>query len=284
MEINNREVAALFWLLASAIVILRVKWMREGVIALFEVIFMRRMVRWSFYMCGYLSLICYGLHMIELWSLADLKATLLWLITAGFYMVYHAVNEEPLPGKLFSETFKNGFNIAVVLEFFVGIVSLPLPVEIILLPIAAFFTFIASPSKSDGRQELRVRNFASSVLTLIGFLLILHALIANILGWSTFWQAETARQFFMPILLSFAFIPYIWGILPYLAYEHIVWRYRALPLTLEQRPYFMLKAFGAFGIRYQEVRNWWRYSIRYRPEDYTALLRSLAESKDFTTE
>ena len=157
MELNNREIAALFWLLVSALVILRIGWMREGMLAFFKVIFMRRMMRWSLYMCGYLSLICYGLHMIELWSLADLKATLLWLITAGFYMVYHAVNEEPLPGKLFSETFKNGFNIAVVLEFFVG-------------------------------------------------------------------------------------------------------------------------------IRYQEVRNWWRYSIRYRPEDYPALLRSLAESKDFTTE
>ena len=73
MELNNREIAALFWLLVSALVILRIGWMREGMLAFFKVIFMRRMMRWSLYMCGYLSLICYGLHMIELWSLAVRK-------------------------------------------------------------------------------------------------------------------------------------------------------------------------------------------------------------------
>jgi hypothetical protein len=284
MDLNNREIATLVWLFVSFVVILKIQWMRDGILAAIKVIFMRRMLRWSLIMCGYLAVTCYGLHRIDMWSLADLKASVLWLITAGFYMVYQTVHDEPLPRELFSGTFKNGFNIAVVLEFLIGTVSLPLLAELVLLPAAAFLTFIASPSKSDGTQALQVRRFANALLTVIGAFLIIHALTSNFLGWETFWQAQTAHQFFMPILLSFALIPYLWGILCYLAYEQIMWRFNALPLPASRRRFFMLKALCEFGFRYYEVRNWWRYSIQTRPEDYSALIHSLAESKDFDLE
>jgi peptidoglycan/LPS O-acetylase OafA/YrhL len=279
LSLSNREVSTAFWMLVLFLMAMCIKALREGLFAILKVISMKRMRRWALIMVTYTALICAGLYFTDLWSFRDMKATLLWLLSAGFYMVYQTVNREPPPKQLVGGILRNGFSIAVILEFLVGGVDLPFFIVFLLIPIAAFFAFISGPSNTNNPHEALGRRFANKVLLVIGCGLFIYATVVIIFDWENFWQLQTLRSFLLPISLSVLFIPYLWAILTYLAYEHITWRLYALPLPPSKRDIFMLRAFWEFGFRYHEVRNWWRYSIQTQPKDYESLINSLAESR-----
>ncbi len=281
LDITTREAALIIWLGLLLCLILRIRALREGLGAIFKVTFRGPILRWLILMCLYVCLICFVLNRFDLWQFKDLKATLLWLLSAGFYMLYRTADEKPTPKQLIFGIFREGFNLAVILEFLISTFTFSFWVEFCLVPIAGFFMFIASPNKSDDpRAQIAVR-FADNALTLIGLAALLYAGIKTVLHWEEFWQAPTAHAFLLPIVLSILFIPLLWALLTYIAYENAFLRIRVLSGELTHPTLLKLRLIWAFGIRYHEVNRWWAYCIVNRPEGDTNLLKSMAISRDF---
>ena len=76
--------------------------------------------------------------LVGIWSLSDFKATVPWLITAGLDMEHCTMDREPSPKQLIRGIARNGLSIAVLLDFLIGWVEIPLWVALLLIPIAAF--------------------------------------------------------------------------------------------------------------------------------------------------
>jgi len=283
-EMTSRETATAIWLFFLLIFVLRNKVLREGLGAVLTVIFRGPVRRWSILLCLYVILLCIGLSELGLWNSGDLKATLIWLPTAGLYMVYRTGFEQPEPRQLISRIFREGFKLSVILEFLISNFTFPFLVEFCLVPMAAFLAFIAAPGKVDDPRARLAERFADNALTLVGLGLLLHATIQTALNWHEVWQSPTALALLLPILLSILTIPFLWALLTYMSYQDAFLRVRMLLKDSKLPRCFKLRLFCSFGIRYHEVRQWWRYCVAKRANSPEALRWSLTESLNYQTE
>lgn len=281
LNFTSRETAIFVWLVILLIFILRNETLRKGLGAVLMVIFRGPIRRWSMLLFIYIGLLCFALQQISLWQSNDLKATLIWLTTAGFYMLYRTGFEQPEPKELIGRVFREGFNLAVILEFMISSFTFPLFVEFCLVPMAALLAFIASSKQADDpRAQLAVR-FADNILTLIGFGMLAHAGIQTAIHWQEVWQEPTAFALLLPIFLSILTIPFLWLLLTYMAYRDAFLRMHYLFNEFVIPRFFQLQLIWTFGIRYHEVRQWWRYCVATRPASVEALNLSLANSRDY---
>lgn len=280
-EFSSREIASLAWGSLLLFFVLRNKVLRDGLLAVFTVIFSRPIIKWSSLMLAYVCATCYLFNLLGVWSLHDFKATFLWLISAGLYMVYQAVKETPSPSDLIGGIFRNGFNIAVILEFFVSNYTFSIFVELIIVPVAFFLVFISSPSKTDDPRARLAANFAKSALSWVGLFLLLRGIVIAVAQWGDFWSVQTAHSFLLPIALSITFLPFLWAVLTHTAYEHCFLRLDIFSKGVDEIQRLKLWMFWEFGLRYYEVWNWWQYYIIEKPESYQEIKQSFARSRDF---
>lgn len=280
-EFSSREIASIAWGSVLLFFVLRNKILREGLFAVFTVIFSRPIIKWSSLMLAYVCLTCYLFYQLDVWDFYDLKATFLWLISAGLYMVYQAVKETPSPADLIFGNFRNGFNIAVILEFFVSNYTFSIFVELLIAPVAFLLVFISSPSKTDDPKAKLAVTFANSALSWIGLFLLVRGLVIAVAQWGDFWRVQTAHSFMLPIALSITFLPFLWIVLTHTAYEHCFLRLATFSKEVDRIDRLKFWMFWEFGIRYHQVWNWWRYYIIEKPESYQAIKQSFAVSRDF---
>lgn len=284
IDFSSREIATLAWTGVILFFVLRSKVLREGLLAIFEVIFCRPIIKWSSFMLIYVGFACYGFHLLGAWSVSEIKPTILWLLSAGLYMVYHVVRERPNPSCLIGGVFRDGFNIAVILEFFVSSYTFSVYVELLLVPVAGFLAFISTPPKTDDPRAAIAVKFANSALSCIGLFILIRAMTMTLLEWSDFWSIQTAHSFLIPIALSLSFLPFLWIVQVHTAYEHSFSRLGVYSNNLDQVWRLKFWMFWEFGFRYYEVWNWWQYYVINKPESYAEIKRSFALSKDFKLE
>ncbi|GEM_PF-5581890 len=280
-DFSSRELASVAWGSLLLLVVLRSKVLREGLFAVFKVIFTRPIIKWSSLMITYVCLICYLFNQLGMWRLPDIKPTFLWLISAGLYMVYRSVKETPSPAALVGGIFREGFNIAVILEFLVSKYTFSIYLELVLVPVAFFLIFISSPSKTDDPRAKLAVNFANSALSWIGLFLLVRSLVIVVTELSDFWSFQTAHAFLLPMALSLSFLPFLWIVLTHTAYGHVFMRLGVFSKSLEKTTCLKFWMFWEFGFRYYEVWNWWQYYVIEKPEGYNDIKQSLALSKDF---
>ena len=283
-DFSSREIASLIWGLLLLLLVLSNKVLREGLFAVFKVIFSRAIIKWSSLMLAYIFGTCYLLKQFGAWNLHDLKATFLWLVSAGLYMVYQAVKDKPSPRDLIGGIFRNGFNIAVILEFFVSNYTFSIFVELIIVPVAFFLVFISSPSRTDDPRAQLAVNFANSALSWIGLFLLLRGIVIAVAQWGEFWNLQTAHSFLLPIALSLTFLPFLWIVLTHTAYEHCFLRLGSFSKGVDKIQRLKLWMFWEFGLRYHEVWNWWRYYVINKPIGYHEIKKSFTASRDFKLE
>ncbi|MDQ8205938.1 hypothetical protein QEH52_00320 [Coraliomargarita sp. SDUM461003] len=195
-------------------------------------------------------------------------------------MTYRTANEQPDPRELIRSIFEQGLSLAVLLEFFVGWAKVPFLLAFVLLPVATFLNLMAEPSATDEKQAAIVRQFATKALTVIGLGIGLYAVIYTIVNWNEFWRMETAREFLLPVLLNLLFLPFLWILLTYMAYELAHLRPRFIKPAQSRPKRVMVLLFWEFGIRYKEVKHWSLYCIKKPPSDNKSLVQSFSSSRD----
>lgn len=157
------------------------------------------------------------LKQIDWWSVANLKSTILWLITFAFVAMFEVVSikdEKDGLGKITRDI----VTVTSIFLFITELQSFSLLTEIIALPIVMFVVLMAEIAKQKPEHAPVAKMFGGAT-ALIGLGYLGFSL------WMTYekWQ-ETATwtaglEFMIPIALSSGFLPFLYAWRLYVAYS-----------------------------------------------------------------
>ena len=216
MELTTREVSILVWSVAFLAWVLTHANVRASVGSLLRIALSRTLVFFVLTLGAYAVAEVYLLWLLGAWTPALMKETMLWfgltaVSSAGASM---AVSEDID----LSKPLWDSLRIMVLLELLVGKITFPLPVELILVPLATMFGIlcVVAELKHNGQP---VHVFLRRVQALFGFTIlaaVVHRafqnpqLLAN--------HAVMAEYLNAPILLVL-FIPALYLCNVYSRYE-----------------------------------------------------------------
>ena len=165
----------------------------------------------------YIVLIIFLLSKIGLWDTSQLKTTILWaLTTAGvsFSRVTSASDDQ----EFFRNSLKDIFKITLAIEFVVAFYPFSLIAELLFLPFMAFVGFMVAFARGKDEHQA-VERFFNGVLVCAGLLIMGYSGYRLIYDPQDFFTLSTLKDFYLPPLLSFLFLPYVFFLVMYIAYE-----------------------------------------------------------------
>lgn len=216
-SISNREWAALLWFTVLIVAINVKKSIRDsfaGVLrAFFQPLIVVPLLLAAIYATGEI----YLLRHVGWWSLANLKSTVLWLITFAFVTMFEVASIKDKRVGLGKIT-RNIITVTSIFLFITELHSFSLPVEIIALPFVTFIVLTAEVAKLKP-EHAPVSKILGTVVVLIGLSYLGFSV------WMTFKEFDhtvtwaNALELLIPIIISVGFFPFLYAWRIYAAYN-----------------------------------------------------------------
>lgn len=275
MDLNNREIAFLVWAAVFIGYTSRKKTTREAFGGLIRAFLNLKIVGSLALMAVWIGLCVYALASIEWWNLENLKSTLVWSVMFAFVTMLD-VNRITEESAFFRKTATDMVSATVVVTFIAELYSLSLFVELLLLPFLAFVTALQVMSEREPKHAA-VHKLSSAVLIIAGVSYFAHGIYRAAINFDDFSTWENVREFFVPILLSFLFLPFIYAMSIFVSYEINMTRLR-WPLKDDGlRRYAAREAMMRFRFDLEGLRRWTRNVAILRPSTPEEIRSSIAE-------
>jgi hypothetical protein len=218
--LNNRQLALVFWFVLLAIFTNfspKMNEVRRSISGVIQAFFQKQIIYFFVLMIFYVSIEVYYLHQAGLWKFHQLVNTIIWVAFVGFgtFLKLEKIKTE---NGFFRSAVLNSFKIAAYLEFFIGLYTYDLYIEIIILP----FIFMLSATWfycEEKEEYTAVYNVLTFCMVVVFIALISNSasgLFFNIDDVST---EKTIFDFFTPPLLTLFYTPFIFITFIYYMYE-----------------------------------------------------------------
>ncbi len=173
---------------------------------------------------AYLVAMTVVLRHFELWTLKQFKITALWFVVAGIPALADTPEVSKNPALLKTAAAKN-FKLSLLLDFFLNLFKLPLFGELIFVPFTALLGGLLAVAQSDEKYA-PVQKLLNGVLIAIGLGFLVFESYKVFTSFDTIASVDTLRDFALPIIYNVAFIPLLWAMSIYAAYESVFCRLR----------------------------------------------------------
>lgn len=220
---NNREIAFVFWLIAFSIFALSKTEIRASLKSLIKIILSKQILLTLMISSVYVFIILYMLAFFGLWDTSLIKASLLWYFGSYFMLLVgydNAIKEKHYLRNLI----KKAFTLTILIEYLVNVYVFPLLLEFFLLPVITFLYLISAYSESNEKYQ-PIKAISDWVIGIIGICIIISALSTAINNPNAIIDVKTIQEFFLPIILTILFIPFIFLLALYSIYEVIFLRF-----------------------------------------------------------
>ena len=216
-ELNNRELAILFWL-AVFVAWAATKFdIRTGFFAAARSFAEPKIVAPLVVMAGWVGLEVWLGSRLGIWTERMVKDTAIWFVTSGVVLLFNFDDASKDPDFFRKKTIAALLPVAllgVLLDIFV----LPLIAELLLLPILAILGMLAVASKIEERYR-PVERVAMRLLGVIALLFIAHAAFELITQWGHLDRTHLLLEVFLPAWLAIGLLPFVYAFALYAAYE-----------------------------------------------------------------
>jgi len=217
MEINNREYAVIIYTLILFLFFFTKRNIRE---LLFEMLrlFMHRKILYPLMMAAGWVMVCITvLNNLGIWSINNLKTTIVWSITFAFASLFEIkkVEEEKY---FFKKQVKNTLSITVILIFIMELQTFSFISEMIILPIITFLSLliVVGDIKEETKKVSTIIKYVLSIFVIFYFI---HSLYISLQSPSETFSKNNLTEFLTPITLSLMFLPFVYIFYLAQAYE-----------------------------------------------------------------
>lgn len=226
----------------------------------------------------YTALVAWGSAWAGLWDLGQLKNTIIWFIAVGFATLMRLPNLRE-GSKFFREWVSDNLKLIVVVEFLVTFYTFDLIVELLLQPVVFVLGAMKILADRDPKHE-KVAKLLDGVFVAAGLAIIAYATYMIVADFSNFATLGTVGDFYTPILLSFASLPFFFALHVFMTYERVfsVLRFSIKDEQLRKRA--KREIVLGFGPRPALVERWNRYVGAHRPTTIADLRRSIRDVKN----
>ena len=219
--LNNRELAAVIWIAVLTLFALKVKDVRKCLRNLIAQAFIKKFNIVYVLMLSYIALILFGLSEIDLWDLTQSKTTIFWIALSAIPTIFKT-NSLKDGNITFKSLVFDHFRLVAIVGVMVNSYVFGIIVEIIIFPILVILEKLIFVCDNNKTQENRLAHkFLNSIMGVIAFLLILHGLYGLYDNPEVLLTKQAVFDFLLPIVLTIAFIPFLYCLMVYSIYESV---------------------------------------------------------------
>jgi len=276
--LSNREISIIFWFLVFSGYVLfssNMQEVRRSLILVLKGFFHIKILLVLFFLSTYMCLSVYGLYLINLWDSSQIKNTVIWYFSIGIFSLFKIISEKKT-GNFFKNLLMDFLKISALIEFLINFYSLNLVSEIIVVPIFVLLGGLQafSQSKDEYKQVAKVIN---GILIVSGLLLFVHAINNISSDYKGFFKKETFQDFYTPLLLTIEYIPFLYIMSIYVAYEQSFLRLKHFIKNPEILKYSKMYAIFKFHIRTTLLDRWYSLLSIYQIENKSDVKNSISE-------
>lgn len=229
--VNNRDVAVLFWLLVLLVWMLSRRDVRPSVLNVVCTFAQPMILGTTLGLAAYtVGLACVGSH-LGIWEIGLTKETVVWFLGTGFVLLMN-LSRVLDRDDWFQNEARRALRAAVVIDFFLNLAVLPLPVELILVPSLTFLILMSA--FAGNREDLRqAKGCVDGVLGFLGLVLFAYVAVRVLTDWNHFNSPATLEGLLLPIWLTLATLPFIYAVAVWAACQRA---FRLVDRSAEERP------------------------------------------------
>lgn len=217
MELNNRELALLIWAGIALLWMLSRRDLRSALGGVLRAFLAPAISLWISAFAIYVLGCLYLAREVELWNDPLANEAVLWFFITGLVLFFGATRVAE-QDDFFVPTAKKFLTMGILAEVFVNFVVLPLPIELILLPLLT--VLVALSAFTEGKEEhAPARKLVEGVSVVIGLALFAYVTISLISDLGQVDFAYVWRVLALPIWLTVACLPFIYLLGLYIAYD-----------------------------------------------------------------
>lgn len=272
-SITMREVAAAFWMSALLAWVLIYKPTRSSFKGVLKAFFTPVLLIPLGIAALYAGIEIALLHCVGWWSVANLKTTIIWLVTFGFVTMFEVATAKSRKAG-FGKIVHDIITVTGVLVFITELYSFPLLVEIVALPIVTIIVLTAEMAKRKP-EDAPAAKMLGCIASLIGFSYLGFSLWKTFQLWTTTATWANGLEFLIPILLSLGFLPFLYGWRTYVAYSEMFTTLSVFGLDKALIPYARWLAVTRIGSDLDTLERWRKAIQTTRPLDKAELRHTL---------
>jgi hypothetical protein len=214
---NNREIAALIWMLVVVLLAARSQTIRSSAKQVAAQALQPAIAVPFLLVIGYIGAVVLGAAQLGIWTEDLLSETVLWGLGPGVGLLFSAL--EVSKGKRsVRQIARRAVGLTVAIEFFVNLYVFSLPVELLLVPLLTCAVLMSTVA--GGRPEhAAVKRLLDGLLGAAGLGLMIYVAIRLGSDLGTVEGEALLRTLALPIWLTLVTIPFAFVFGSFLAYE-----------------------------------------------------------------
>ncbi|MCU1753828.1 hypothetical protein [Pseudomonas helleri] len=271
--LNNREIAITLWLILAATYICSAKRMREVRLAFKKLafVFQSRPLMIVFSLAAVYTTAMVGLLLDwELWSIDQLKNTIFWFFSVGLLSIYNLEKIKTDP-HFFKKSVIGNLRLLAILQFVVGIYSLPLLAELFLVPFMVVVGMMTPIAESDIKY-LQVKKLLNGIVISFGLFTLAYTAYMLATNFKELGQEKTFYDFIVPALLTVMYLPFVFAMMTYSTYETIFMRLKFTMQDRRLRRLAKLYSVVLFNFRLDAIQRWADHIARVEVVSHKQLL------------
>ncbi|MBT4482075.1 MAG: hypothetical protein HOC71_00180 [Candidatus Latescibacteria bacterium] len=264
--LNNRELAIAIWISIAIILGISHPKIRRSLFQSIKAFFAWKLSVSYTLMFAYITVIVLVMNGIGMWKISQLPLTLLWVVCVAFVMLFgfSKANDQHFFKKSITDNIKG----LMFLEFLVNLYVFSIWVELILVPVFALFGGMLAIAETDTKYET-VKKLLNFIMGSIGLFFISFAIYMAIKDFSHFASFENLENFYMPIILTVGFLPFVYFAALYAGYEMLFIRLGFFVPNVTVLKYAKFKTIIAFNVNLWQLNKWsehvyssWRFKSK----------------------
>ena len=172
-----------------------------------------------FFMIAYTAGIVFVLYQINSWNISLLKDTVVWFCFTAIVVCFNLVTSET-DQNLFRKVIVDTIKIVIIIEFIVNTYTFSLVGELVLIPVVTFILILGVVAKTDEKNS-SVAKLTNGLLIIIGIVILIFAISNVVSDYKNFVSLDTLRKFLLPPLLTILFLPFIYFMILFTAYDDL---------------------------------------------------------------
>lgn len=282
--LNNREMAIAIWLIVTIIWGASTSKIRESLFQVVKAFFAWKLTVLYLIMLSYITALIYVMDILSLWRMDHLPITVIWGVFVAFVMVFDYMKAND--SNFFKSALKDNLKAFLILEFIVNLYVFPLWVELIFVPFSALLGGMIAISETKKEFEI-TKKILTFIMSLIGFMFICYAGYMLVIDFKQFATLKNFENFYLPILFSIMFVPFVYLFALYSGYEMFFIRLGFFVDDTKVLRYAKRKTIFAFNLNLWELNEWskyvnseWRFKEKQEVDDAILIFKNATSSSN----
>lgn len=264
--LDNRELAICVWITIFLIWVLRAHGVRESLKDLLASAFKIQILSTLFLAISYLVVINICLFYVGLWTVGQLKVSIFWLIFVGIKEISDISKISQDPKQLRAFTVAH-LKLSLALDFFINLYGFPFFVELIFVPFMALISGLFFFAQNEEKYQ-QVEKLISWVMVVIVVGILSYEVYMLVNNFNKIAHKDTIRNFILPIIYPILFVPFLWLLSIYVAYEGVFARLEFILGNKQLSEKAKYRLAFSFRTNISQLNDWFRYA---RSKDISSL-------------